>query len=243
MAAVAAQIAALPSTHRFRPADLVLPLDSLSNIWTLTVVLAALYSNSSLALTSVAGHKVDYDTSCQIVMPSIVIASTNIMFTAHQDSKAAATGMGHRLRRWIQARSLAYGVMPRVFSTTPGPRLLYISHRAGVDKVALEAKDILDLRLLTRARIVYAFTAANVAGAITQTNLFDYQTRETSLSKHAHFGPPLSCVELKLEETKDASEDDRPIGRPIVSGPAVVTGKTKLSQTMTVTDSNTLSFA
>lgn len=243
MAAVAGQISVLPRNHRLGTADLLLPLDSLSNVWTLTIVLAALYSNSSLALTSVAAHKAHYDIAFLAVSPTVVVASTKTMSQAYKDKTAAATGITQRIRYWRQTRSLASGVMPKASRPLPSPRLIYIRNRAGVDPHSLEPNELQDLRILTGARIVYALTDATVAGAIAQTNIFDYQSRQNELSKHAHFGPPLSCVEIKLAETSRRPGDEVPLGQPVVSGPAVARGETRLQPLMTVTDSNTLCYA
>lgn len=243
MAAVAGQISALPKNYRLGTTDLLLPLDSLTNVWTLTIVLAALFSNSSLALTSVAAHKASYDIAFQAVSPTVVVASTKTMFQAYKGKTAAAAGIAQRIRHWQQTRSLASGVMPKGSRTLPNPRLIYISNRAGIDLSPLEPKELVDLRILTGARIVYALTHASVAGAIAQTNIFDYRNHQNEFSRHAHFGPPLSCVEIKLAETSRKSENETPLGEPVVSGPAVVRGETRLPQLMTFTDSNTLCYA
>ena len=243
VAAVAAQLSALPRNHRLGPADVLLSLESLSNQWALTIVLAALFSNASLALTSVATHKASYDIAFEAVSPTVVISSTRTMSQAWKDKKATAIGTLQRIRNWIYARSLASGVMPKIANILKSPRLIYISNRAGTDQPPLGSNEIFDLKVLTGARIIYAFTDAWVAGAIAQTNILDYLTRENEFSRFAHFGPPLSCIEIKLEETSRKSEDGTPLGRPVVSGPAVVGGEARLQQLMTFTDSNTLCYA
>jgi hypothetical protein len=50
------------------------------------------------------------------------------------------------------------------------------------------------MRIFTGARVLYALTAAKVAGALFQTHAYDYR-RDSGPS---HFGPPLSSVEIKL---------------------------------------------
>jgi hypothetical protein len=62
----------------------------------------------------------------------------------------------------------------------------------------LSANVLSDLRIFTRARVVYALTAAKVAGAISQTAFYDYRLPTDSKT---HFGPPLTSVELFLKDT------------------------------------------
>lgn len=220
---------------------MLLPLDSLSNVWTLTVTLAGLFSNASLALTSVATQTANYDIAFKVVSPTVVVASTRTMSQACKDKRATATGTLQKIRKWFYTRSLASGVMPKVSNILKSPRLIYISNHAGADP--LESDEIFDLKVLTGARIIHAFTDARVAGAIAQTNILDYHTRENEYSHYAHFGPPLSCLEIKLEETSRRAEEGTPLGRPVISGPAVVGGEVRLDELMTVTDSNTFCYA
>lgn len=247
MAAIAAQLSVLPRNHRLGPADLVLPLDSLSNIWTLTIVLGAIFSNSSLALTSVTAQKAKYDIALRTVSPTVVIASTHTMTKAYHDWKAAAPSLPQKVGHWLTARSLSSGIMPKPSSIPPKPRLIYISNRLGgpADAAPLEPYELFELRILTGARIVYALTEPSVAGAIAQTNLLDYRHHANELSRHAHFGPPLSSVEIKLIEVharKADEEDATPWGHVDVSGPAVVGGHSRFPISMTFTDSHTLAY-
>ena len=80
-------------------------------------------------------------------------------------------------------------------------RLLYVSERASTGCPPLGSADLSDLRAFTGARVVYALTAAKVAGAVTQTQIYDYRREETPKGKHSHFGIPLSSVEVKLVDT------------------------------------------
>jgi hypothetical protein len=58
----------------------------------------------------------------------------------------------------------------------------------------LTYEQLTDLRIFTGARVLYALTAAKVAGALFQTLAYDYRR----YSGPSHFGPPLSSVEIKL---------------------------------------------
>ena len=125
--------------------------------------------------------------------------------------------------------------MPRandlVRGAAAGPRLLYASERAGADSVPLSATELTDLRVWTGARVVYALTAARIAGAVAQTNMLDYRMDEGQGQQRSHFGPPLSCVEVKTVEAAgkkipDEGEEEH-VGEVTVVGPAVVGGEAK----------------
>lgn len=131
------------------------------------------------------------------------------------------TGIISKFARWIQIRSLDAGVMSshNLLSqlATAGPtaelslnklRLLCISHRAGdSSENCLTSEQLTDLRIFTGARVVYALTAPGVAGAICQTNIFDYRR----FPGPCHFGPPLSSVEVLLTDVPREAESDRPV--------------------------------
>ena len=99
------------------------------------------------------------------------------------------------------------------------------------------------MRLLTGARTAYAFTDAKVAGAISQTNIFDYR-RDVAGGKQAAFGAPVSSVEFKLVDADGhKNSDEKALGKLVVTGPAVVAGETVVDRFMAVTESNTLAYA
>ena len=78
-------------------------------------------------------------------------------------------------------------------------------------------------------RAVYALTAAKVAGAVAQTNIYDYRRGDTPSNKHSHFGVPLSCLVLKLRDTPShKNTDERFAGEIFVSGASVAGGETAL---------------
>lgn len=98
------------------------------------------------------------------------------------------------------------------------------------------------MRLLTNARTTYAFTDAKVAGAIAQTNIYDYRRDEGA--EQATFGGPVSSVEIKLvDEDGHKNTDEKRLGKLVVTGPAVAGGETKVDRFMTITDENTLAYA
>ena len=103
-----------------------------------------------------------------------------------------------------------------------------------------------DLRIFTGAYIIHAFTVPTVAGAISQTNMFDYRmANESHATAPTHYGPPLSSVEIKLKDTASHKNTDKPCpeGQLIVNGPAVAGGTATVENMMKITDDNTLSYA
>ena len=222
-----------------------MPLDSLTSIYPLVVTLAAIYSHSSVALNSVAGADADYDSAFQSVSPTIVIASAQTMISAHRDMSATMGGNLHKIQLAFRARALAAGRMIHANTLlNPGmPRLIFISATAGPEASSLTLKQLNDLRLLTGARTVYALTTPSVAGAITQTNVFDYRAKENP-NRLSHFGPPLSSVELQVVDTPDykTSDDSDPSGHIVVSGPAVLGGQANLGVVGTIRNDGTLAL-
>lgn len=85
-------------------------------------------------------------------------------------------------------------------------------------------------------------TAATVAGAIAQTNVFDYRREEGSGC--SQFGIPLSSVEVKLVASDDSKlGGSQPRGEIAVMGPAVSGGEVKLGVQGRVREDNTLAYA
>ena len=208
--------ASLPRGERLTSSDLVLPIDSLARSYPLCMTLAALYVNASVAFTSVAGEHVDFALATQGVSPTVIIASSHTIADYHARHLGPQIGPLSKLGRFLQMRALNNGVMPqpsflsRLLMTSPVAdlsldrlRLLCISHRAdGGRQNQLTSQQLTDLRIFLGARVVYALTAANVAGAVSQTNAYDYR----SSSGPSHFGPPVSSVELKVTGLREASE-------------------------------------
>lgn len=246
VAAVAAQISTLPRSQRLGPSDTLLPLTPLTDQYSLTVTLAALFSNSSIAVTSVSGPNADYVAAFRGVTPTIIIASTQTLSKLHKEQTAVSGGLLQKITHWRRARSLAAGSMPRISGLAPKPRLIYTFDRAASGAPCLNPEQLSDLRVYTGAHIIHAFTAAGVAGAISQTNMFDYRTTDGAMARvTAHYGPPLSSVEIKLVETTDhkITDDHFTEGRLVVDGPAVASDHIVVDTVMKITDNNTLTHA
>ena len=209
---VSGQIAGLPSKARLGPSDLFLPADSLTNIHTLTLTLAALYSNTSVAFNSVAGRSPDLAVATQGIAPTVVVASPTTLLQTHSECMRRLGGLGklsHNLststmtQRGVQSASnflstFAGGARPSLGNKPGKLRLIYTAERLGTGSPVVSSQIQADLRVMTGARVVYALSAARVAGAVAQTGLYDYRVDSTVKS---HFGVPLSSVEIYLKDS------------------------------------------
>lgn len=155
-----------------------------------------------------AGAGVDFALATVGVSPTVIIASSRTVGEYLTNFMRPQMGAVSALGRWVQARSLDAGRMAtqnffnRLANVGPTAelslsklRLLVISHR--VDDAAdylLTSEQLTDLRIFTGARVIYALTAPGVAGAVAQTNPFDYRRHDG----YSHFGPPLSSLEIAL---------------------------------------------
>ena len=208
-------------------------------MYPLTITLAALYSNASLALTSVSGPKAPYSAAFQGASPTIVVADTETLSTFCKDKgRTMSSSPLGQFNQWRKTSTLKAGVMPKSSGLTNTPRLIYTYDKAGSSMTKLDPEELFKLKVYSGARTIYAFTDYQVAGAISQTNMLDYQNTS------ADFGPPLSCVEIKLRDAADGkNSDDKALGELVVSGPAVVGREKVVNQIMTMTDRNTLARA
>lgn len=219
VAAISALIAAIPTRQRLNPSDLFLAAESFTYTYTLCLTLAALFSQSSLAINSVAGPGVDLILASRSVAPTIMVASADTANKLHAETAQRSTASLTKLAHWIQSRALEAGHMPveslftrvagpktAAIGTTPGKlRLLFVAEKAGIDTPALSSSQLSDLRIFMDARPVYALTAAKVAGAVAQTMMYDYRIDG---AKRSHFGLPLSSVEVKLVDSEGVKTTD-----------------------------------
>ena len=84
--------------------------------------------------------------------------------------------------------------------TPPGKlRLLFLAEKTGGTEAPLSESALNDLRVFTGARVIYALTSPKVAGAVSQTSIYDYRTGlGKDGEKYGHFGAPLSSVEVRV---------------------------------------------
>ena len=217
IAGIAGQLTSVPTNQRITTADLFLPADSLSTTYPLVLTLSALFSNAAVALNSVAGRTPDLVMATQGIAPTIIVASSSTLDRMHSETSDKMKSPAYQLVHWFQTRTLVQqGVMPlaTVFSrlfdnlrpvigTTPGKlRLVFTSAQAGSDSTPLSAETLSDLRIYLGARIIYALTAPKVAGAVTQTGVYDYRV-DDGTEKYSHFGVPVASVEILCKDTKE----------------------------------------
>ena len=236
MAATAALITSIPARARLSPSDLFLPASSLTSSYTLTLTLAALWTGASVALNSVAGPGVDLSLATRIISPTIVAIDTETAIGVHEDTHSRVSGLPKQFAHRLETQALESGAFPianflsalnaptraRVGAAPGKLRLVLVASSA--NGAALTSSQLSDLRVFTGARVVHALTDSQVAGAITQTHLFDYRVE----SGDAHYGAPLSSVEIKLVDKENhKTTDEEARGEVVVEGPAVAGGKAK----------------
>ena len=242
---MAAQQFALPKNQRLGNHDVVLLLAPLADQYVLVIALTALYSNASLALTSVAGSTADYTAAFTGITPTVIVASPPTLLKLWKERSTASRGLLDKVIHWRQARSLAAGIMPKAVRLPRSPRLILTYESAVEHATPLTYAQMFDLRIFTGAYVAYAFTHDTVAGAISQTNIYDYGYFPARNEGPSHFGPPLGSVEIKLVDSPDRKIEDGsdPAGWLFIQGPAVMDGQTTLKRSMMITENLTLSFA
>ncbi|KAF1847855.1 uncharacterized protein K460DRAFT_403172 [Cucurbitaria berberidis CBS 394.84] len=256
-AAVGALNTSLPVAQRLNASDTFLPADAFTHSYSLCVTLSALFAHATIIINSVAGPGVDLTLASRSIAPTVALISAETAAKLHSTTTTSVTGGLKKLAHYLETRMLAAGRLPTdTFLTklnaptrasignTPGKlRLLFISERAGLNTPPLSAEDLSDLRIYTKARVVYALTAAKVAGAVAQTNIYDYRRGPADSSKHSHFGVPLSCVEIKLKDTTDhKTTDEISAGELVVTGSSVAGGEVNLGVKAVIRDDHTVAY-
>ncbi|KAH3965833.1 hypothetical protein HBH92_128500 [Parastagonospora nodorum] len=256
-AAVGSLITALPAAHRFNSSDTFLPADAFTHSYSLCLTLAALFAHSTVVINSVAGQGVDLTLATRSIAPTIAVVSAETAAKLHSTMSASGLSGPKKFAHYLETRMLTAGRLPTdtfltklnappraTLGTTPGKlRLLFVSERAGLNTPPLSSEDLSDLRIYTKARVLYALTAAKVAGAVAQTNVYDYRRGLAPSNKHSHFGVPLSSLEIKLKDTpQHKTTDDHIAGELVVTGSSVAGGETSLGVNATFREDHTLAY-
>lgn len=255
VSAVAALITSLPLRQRITAADLLLPADGFNRSYVLCWTLAALFTHASLAINSVAGPDANLAAATRSISPTIIIASAESMATLQKETTAKITSPLQKFGLATQSQTLSSGRMPTpsfflppTTSTNSPPgklRLTLTSERLGAGCPALSSSMLSDLRIFTRARVVYALTASSVAGAVTQTHVFDYrqETQKEGGQTHSRFGAPVSSVEVRVVGDQDAAVGkSEPEGELVVSGPAVAGGEWRSGRKVKIYEDGCLGY-
>lgn len=229
--------------------------------------MATLFNHASLAITSVAGPGVELSLATRAIAPTVVSISAETAATLHSATTASVTTSAlKKLSHYTETSSHASSgkmlaptntLLAKInaptraaVGTTPGAlRLVHVAERAGAqDCPPLSSGDLADLRVFLGARVVYALTSAKVAGAVAQTNVFDYRREEGEGAsgrgkQYSHFGAPLNSVEVKLVDTEGhKTTDERAEGELVVMGPAVVGGRAAVGVVGRVRDDGCLAY-
>ena len=179
-------------------------------------IIAALFSNASIALNSVAGSDIELPLATVGIAPTITVASPQTVLKLRENMKSTVRGVLKKLAFRTQTQALDAGYMPRTtFLTRLNPpataplghlpkrlRLIFVGEKLHGGTPPLTSNELSDIRAFTGARVIYALLAAEVAGAVTQTSLYDYRRSDETAGKHCHFGAPLSCTEIKLVDSQ-----------------------------------------
>jgi hypothetical protein len=242
-AAVGSLITSLPAAQRMNSSDTFLPADAFTHSYSLCLTLAALFAHSTVIINSVAGPGVDLTLATRSIAPTIAVISAESAAKLHSTTSSTSLSGPKKLAHYLESRMLTAGRLPTdtfltklnapsraTLGSTPGKlRLLFVSERCGLNTPPLSSDDLSDLRIYTKARVLYALTAARVAGAVAQTNVYDYRRGLAPSNKHSHFGVPLSCLEIKLKDTpQHKTTDEKIAGELIVTGSSVAGGETSL---------------
>lgn len=214
VAGMAGILGSLQADQRMGPTDVLLPADSLTNIYTLVVTLTGLFCNASVAFNSVAGKSTDLVLATQGISPTIIVTSSDSLAKLLAESTAGMNSVLASVAHRSQLRTLAQGSFPSATSlaarlsssnrpalgTDPSKlRLVFTSERVKGESAPLSSAQLADLRVFLGARIAYALTAAKVAGAVSQTWIFDYRVSDEGI--YSHFGAPTVSTEVILRDS------------------------------------------
>jgi hypothetical protein len=197
ISATAALLATLPRASKLSPADTFQPTTPLTESYTLAWTFAALYSNATVSLNSVAGDNIDLVHATTQSAPTILLASpATVSAYLKHPSTTLPSGVG----KFMTQRTLSQGIMPGKTPSAANPlshlRVLLIPQSVSAPKSSrLDSSTIHALRTHLKCRVGYALTASHVAGAISQTNVFDYRDKGP---KVISVGAPLGSVEVHL---------------------------------------------
>jgi hypothetical protein len=207
-------MATLVRTYKLSSTDTLLPTTAITDSYTLCWILAALYSNSSVALNSVAGDSVDLASAAALASPTVVIAAPTTIqsYLYNPNVKLPSAVSKYLTTRTLQAGNLPAKSGGAESSASPLSRLRVLLIPQSTYHTTLEIRltsaNLHTLRTHLKCRIGYALTTPYVAGAVAQTNILDYRDKGLAVC----VGPPLSSVEVNL------SGEEKEMGSPNPKG-------------------------
>ncbi|KAK9237967.1 hypothetical protein V1525DRAFT_131319 [Lipomyces kononenkoae] len=213
VSAVAAQLRVVPKNESFKPADIVLALDSLQDMYTRIMLLAAFTAGTNVVLCDMPRGEFDFE-SLRAINPTVMIVPTKSLHGLLTYSPSLIINL--RLKRALGI--LAAGNIPSpVLRLLPRLRLVYTHERQPVwqrqtktsevnDKTSsLTSAQISLLRALLGARVVYSLTNPRIAGPICQTHIYDYR----NLGPVRVYGPVVPALEAIVKDTEHLKGGDR----------------------------------
>lgn len=208
---VAGLLGTMPRGHKLGPSDLILSTISLTDSYALCWTLAALFSNASIALNSVAGPEVDIELATAGVHPTVIVAAPATVHKYY--STASKTGPG-AIAKYMQKSTFSSGRMPAnrptiAISTLSKVRALLIALPDSTTN-KLPSKTLFELRMLLGARVALALTSPRVAGAVTQTHFLDYRDKGVGT---ICVGPPVTSVEISFTGSDGDVGGTKPRGK------------------------------
>lgn len=198
--------------YKLSPSDILHPTTSITDTYTLCWILAALYSNATVALNSVAGDTVDLLKTTALSKPTIVVASPSTVqaYLKHPETKLPSSVSKYMSKRTLQAGQLPTKTTSTLSSSLAKLRLLLIPQSTTLPATTrLSSSTLHALRSHLQCRIGYALTTPLVAGAVAQTNILDYRDKGGRVC----VGAPLSSVEVSLSGDESAMDTHTPRGK------------------------------
>jgi len=235
--------------EKYSPDDVFVPVDTLSDLYTRIHTYTALSSGSTVALNSIGGKYADVEKACKTVKPSIIVVSPESLVEMHRATRGHMIEMWHGLIHFFQTRTLKVdGRIPQGNLLTkindytrpevgPNLRLVFVAESGGDESSqALSSLDLSDLRVFFKSKVVYGLKHHEVAGPVTQCNVYDYRVqtpllvpnKNSGIPKYcAHFGAVTPGLEIKLEDVEEYTADDHegPKGMVLVCGAPVAGGR------------------
>lgn len=234
MAGTAALQSSLPRVHKLSSTDSVLSTIPLTVSYSLCWSLLALFTGSTLILNSVSGPTVNTlavtKSESQKLKPTHVITDARSVprFVRDLTETSSKSGLTGKYSSWTINRAIAQGYLPNgkpnyVPSALKNLKVLYITQQDVAEKsTRITSNTLCSLRLLLGSRVSLALTSGQVAGPVTQTNIFDYRDK----GKESCVGAASASLELNLTGPEEEMKKIDGIGAIVVKGPAVA-GKEK----------------